>query len=673
VVSPHGTLGICLLSKYPPIEGGVSTITYRLARGLAQRGHSIHVVTNANEVESAYRIYLRPEDVEHLETSFSSGGYVRLHTTDCFCPDQFHVPVNNPFTTKLASLAASVVTEHGLDCILSIYLEPYGVAGHLAAEMTGVPHVVKTAGSDVGRLWKGGQFGPVYRFVIERAAGIITGRSLVTKAADFGISRRRIFIAPRFCVPLQEFCPTGVQLDPLEFGHAPSDTSLGDAAPNPGGPPLTLGIYGKLSESKGAFSILRAMRILLDRGIPVRLLAMAHGTEDIERHFRSVARENGVDEHVRQIPFLPHWRVPEFLRCCQVACHLEQDFAIRTHVPTTPREIMASGTCLVVSREAALKQPESYRLVHGFNCVIVNPANDPEEIARSVRDIVCNPGSLKTIGDNGREYVVAVQSKMAFCESYERILVRALSLARKPDLPCPQPPHVLEVYSGGVGPLLAVVVANAVEELQRRGHAEPDSVRGSEEWLRSTLAVITEQGDAGHSPSSAVVEALRFACQLLRGMHNPSDSRERELMSLFRFDEGRSLWDPRQVGRYVPEISGDVLIESYELDPMQWIEHRLSGQKLPAEPTRKPTTIVVVPPLKHNQIRWYSFSGGQRQVLEACRGSLSVDAIGYQMAKTNGEGWKPELVSEIILKLFSVGIVRLSLPSSDWNKRRSTD
>jgi hypothetical protein len=42
---------ICFIGKYPPIQGGVSAQTYWAVRGLAERGHEVCVVTNADEVE----------------------------------------------------------------------------------------------------------------------------------------------------------------------------------------------------------------------------------------------------------------------------------------------------------------------------------------------------------------------------------------------------------------------------------------------------------------------------------------------------------------------------------------------------------------------------------------------------------------------------------------------
>ena len=45
---------ICLIGKYPPIQGGVSMRTYWSAHGLAARGHEVHVVTNAKEASRRF-------------------------------------------------------------------------------------------------------------------------------------------------------------------------------------------------------------------------------------------------------------------------------------------------------------------------------------------------------------------------------------------------------------------------------------------------------------------------------------------------------------------------------------------------------------------------------------------------------------------------------------------
>lgn len=97
-VSP---LRICIVGKYPPIEGGVSASTYWLAYGLAARGHEVHVVTNADEVEDRYRIHLGPADADMAQPRFAStGGSVRAHHVQGFSRRAMaHIPVSSPFVS----------------------------------------------------------------------------------------------------------------------------------------------------------------------------------------------------------------------------------------------------------------------------------------------------------------------------------------------------------------------------------------------------------------------------------------------------------------------------------------------------------------------------------------------------------------------------------------------
>src|SRR3954452_5003490 len=59
-IGPAGVaeLRICVIGKYPPIQGGVSMRTYRTAQALAPRGHAVHVVTNAKEVAPPFRMHM---------------------------------------------------------------------------------------------------------------------------------------------------------------------------------------------------------------------------------------------------------------------------------------------------------------------------------------------------------------------------------------------------------------------------------------------------------------------------------------------------------------------------------------------------------------------------------------------------------------------------------------
>ena len=143
----------------------------------AARGHDVHVVTNAKEAQPPFRMHMRAEDWKRCE-AHGGAGSVTVHWTDPVDRSQSYLPMASPFVSKLAAIAARAHSAHPFDVIFSHYLEPYGVAGYLASQMTGLPHVVRMAGSDagaplapsaiggavrsrvaVGRLRRGGGFG----------------------------------------------------------------------------------------------------------------------------------------------------------------------------------------------------------------------------------------------------------------------------------------------------------------------------------------------------------------------------------------------------------------------------------------------------------------------------------------------------------------------------------
>ncbi len=103
---------ICAVVKSPPIQGGVSTQTFWLARALAQAGHHVSVVTNASEVEAAYRLWIPPGDERMLEGDFGSGS-VSVRFSGLHPEHLTHIPYTNPFVTKLSSLATEAVRSVG--------------------------------------------------------------------------------------------------------------------------------------------------------------------------------------------------------------------------------------------------------------------------------------------------------------------------------------------------------------------------------------------------------------------------------------------------------------------------------------------------------------------------------------------------------------------------------
>jgi glycosyltransferase involved in cell wall biosynthesis len=400
--------------------------TYRRAHGLAALGHEVHVVTNAKESVAPYRMLMRAEDWEHCARRYDAGS-VTVHWTDPVDPSQSYIPMASPFVSKLAGTAARVHSERPFDVIYSHYLEPYGVAGLLAAQITEVPHVVRTAGSDAGRLWHHAQLEALYDHVLKSAETVIAGRAVARYAVSRGIDPTRIAFDAGIAVPDDLFSPQGPALDLAGLRAEVSeekdlrDLMWGDFD---GAHPY-FGIYGKLGERKGSFALLEALGRLKRQGIDVGLVALAHGQPAVEKAFRARARALELQDRILQLPFLPHWRVPEFLRGCLAVCCLEQGFPITFHMPIIPREVLLAGTCLVGSTEVLRKLPGHGRLIHGYGCVAVNDVTDDAGLARQLAAIATDPGPRSAVGVRGRIFAQALQKGIAFPRALEQILVAA--------------------------------------------------------------------------------------------------------------------------------------------------------------------------------------------------------------------------------------------------------
>lgn len=417
---------ICIIGKFPPIQGGVSMRTYLTAHGLAARGHEVHVVTNAKEVRPPFRMHMREQDWQRCTPTFGAGA-VTVHWSDPVDRSQAYIPMASPFVSKLATLAAAAHAARPFDVIYSHYMEPYGVAGYLTAQMTGVPHVVRMAGSDAGRLWHHPQFETLYDHVLRSAEILVAVGAVADRAVQRGVDPSRIAAGGGFLVPEDCFTPEGPVLDlatlRTELEHDADLREMlwgGLAADQP-----YFGIYGKLGDNKGSFAVLAAMHRLARAGLDIGLLALAHGRPEIERRFRERVHELGLTNRVLQIPFLPHWRVPEFLRGCLAVCCLEQDFPIGFHSPIIPLEVLLCGRCLVASTEVIRKLPQWPRLPHGYGCVAIEDVNDVETLSTTLAAIVRDPAPAAVVGARGRDFARELQRDRAFPERIEKILEAA--------------------------------------------------------------------------------------------------------------------------------------------------------------------------------------------------------------------------------------------------------
>lgn len=154
---------ICLISKYPPIEGGIAAKTFWLAKGLGEKGHLIHILTNADCVEREYFIDDNP---------IVSSTNISVHSV---IPDiPWHIPYSELYIARLLDKTLEVISKYQIDIIDASYLIPYGIVGYLASKISGIPYIVRHGGSDLAKFWQKGIFENLLKNVIQNAAVIIS-------------------------------------------------------------------------------------------------------------------------------------------------------------------------------------------------------------------------------------------------------------------------------------------------------------------------------------------------------------------------------------------------------------------------------------------------------------------------------------------------------------------
>jgi glycosyltransferase involved in cell wall biosynthesis len=643
-------LRICVIGKFPPIQGGVSMRTYWTAHALAKRGHDVHVVTNAKEAIPPFRMHMRDEDWLRCPGNYGVGK-VTVHWTDPVDRSQSYLPMASPFITKLATVAANAHAAQPFDTIYSHYLEPYGVAGHLVSQMTGVPQVVRMAGSDAGRLWQHPQFEALYDHVLRSAAAVVAGGSVAKRAVARGVAPGRIALGGGYRLPEDLFVPEGPRIDLGRLRReVEQETALCSelwgrfSADRP-----YFGVYGKLGDNKGSFALLEALRTLMLAGLDVGLVALAHGKPEIEARFRARATELDLTDRILQIPFVPHWRVPEFLRGCLAVCCLEQDFPIGIHSPIVPLEVLLCGRCLVGSTEVFRKLPNYERLPDRYGCIAVKDAKDPHALGRLLTAIARDSEPAAAIGMRGRRFACQLQEGVSFPEPLEIVLAAAASRRKIPPALRVANPDALTPGESSRFPLTRLVAAAIQQNSKIRTPARTSRKRKPTNDLataRQLLVAIRRspiEGERRKSLAFAVEIEIAIAEAEIAMNGAAADSLSRLQIERWALgDEGLAALFPRR------NPSLRVIAFAHDLSPFLSAKN---AAQLPKTLKDGPGFIVAFGPGGHERRDPLLVDPGTAKILELCDGARTAADIAYQSGnEQNSHSASLEWIEELFLQ-----------------------
>lgn len=405
---------ICVIGKISPIQGGTSKLNFWICQALAEAGHEVHLVSNANEVEAQYRtiggeipVDLSDTPLAHLKS--------KLHI---YCTDSkshySYIPYANPYVSKLTSIALEVIKNNNCELIFGHYIEPYGIAAYFASMITGVPFGLMHAGSDVGRLFQNPELRTLYSSMMKNASFIFASNSTKRRFIEEGVNASQLYPLPRSTYAEAIYTPESKELDLRRHVQKAREElggtwyeSLLDQYPisNYIRARPTIAIYGKTGGVKGSYDLVSALSKLMNEGVDFNFLALTSSGPKTLSTFLAKVNDAGLSTKTTWLPFVAHWKIPEFLALADIACFLERDFSIPIHHPAVPVEILLCGKSLILSKEIADKQRYKNSLIDGENVLIVEP-RDIDSLANKLRRVLLDKSFAQDMGKAGREMIL---------------------------------------------------------------------------------------------------------------------------------------------------------------------------------------------------------------------------------------------------------------------------
>lgn len=405
-----GRTVVMVSSSYPRFPGDlIATFMEPIARGIAARGHEVHVVApwhpqwRRQASEGAVHFHLfRYAPVSSLNVF----GYAAALRADV----RLRIPAIAVAPLALVAggrRARQVARDTSASIVHAHWVIPGGVIGAAAAGRR--PLVISLHGSDLFVAERHRLARLAARAVFRRAAWVTAcSADLRDRAVRLGAPPRRTTLVP-YGVDSERFKPD-------RRARAQGRATLGVADEVP-----VVFAAGRLVEKKGFEYLIDAAALIKDEYPALRVVIAGEG--DLDEALRARAVAAGVADRVQLLGVVPHHVIPTLLAAADVAVvpSIHDRAGNVDGLPNTVLEIMASGTPLVATGVGGIATVAC----DGQTARIV-PERDAGALAEGVAGLLRRPSLGAEIGHRAREIVCREYSWARAAETFESIYERVL-------------------------------------------------------------------------------------------------------------------------------------------------------------------------------------------------------------------------------------------------------
>jgi len=367
-----------------PTQGGSGIVATGIGLAMAERGHSVHVISYA----TPFRFQTFRENLH-------------FHEVEVSAYPLFRYP---PYDLALANTVMEVVESEGLDLLHAHYAIPHAISCNLARQMLGetgqqVRVVTTLHGTDVTVVGQERGYRRITRYGIEQSDAVtVVSHDLKRETnAVFGPLRQSLEVIPNF-VDTKRF-----DIDPCPERRSTL------ALPNE---KLVLHL-SNYREVKRPLDVIRAFAGV-NPSIQARLVMLGDGP--MIRECKDLAQQLGVAKQVRFLGSVdtPWELLPQADAFILPSQH--ESFGLAA------LEAMACGVPVIASRAGGL--PEVVE--DGVTGLLCN-VGDTDALSQALERVLSEPGLGKTMGAAGRERAVNVFSKDKIVTQWEACYARVLA------------------------------------------------------------------------------------------------------------------------------------------------------------------------------------------------------------------------------------------------------
>ncbi len=274
---------ILLIGKYPPMQGGISSKTYWLYKGLKKKGFEFKIVTFQD----------RKYSVQGLD---NNSDIIALNEKE----PPWHIPSTSLLADRLINFSFKTVEYFSPDIIEVNYLWPFCNVGLIISKMINKPFFIRHAGSDIHKFKYDIEFREIMSLYFNSAKVIATNVTSKQFTEEIAINPEKILCVPRY-IP-----------DPCIFRRGPTNTKKS----------YDILFAGKINYYWKRKGIMLLLEIIRKR----KLKALFHIGGKYVNEVLDLISSKELDGYIKVNSYVPPDQMPQIYNSCRyVWCYEEED------------------------------------------------------------------------------------------------------------------------------------------------------------------------------------------------------------------------------------------------------------------------------------------------------------------------------------------------------------